>query len=100
MRGGYQTLLQHIAECLRAGFKKVEAIQSHPLEKPMPEVPEVKAVAEATGSDSHEFTAWPKHLRGGCKKESVDIRLAVDDVLHHPRIGRSLGNLEVRWVYD
>src|SRR5438552_2550387 len=43
MRHSDEAFLQHVAECFRAGFKQVDAIESHLLEEPMPEAPEVKS---------------------------------------------------------
>src|SRR5438105_1652982 len=59
MRRGDETFLQHIAECFRAGFKQMDAIESHLLKEPMPETPEVDSVAEATWSDGDQFAARP-----------------------------------------
>src|ERR1039457_4555529 len=100
MRGGDHTFLQHLTECFRSRFKKVDTVEGHPLEEPVPEAPKVEAIAKAPRGYGYQRPVRPEHLCGGGKEESVDVRLAVDDVFQDPRVRRSLGHLEVWRGHD
>ena len=81
-------------EGFRSGFKNVDVVEGNAVEVPVTKIAKVQAIAEATGRNGHDLPVLLEQPCSQRHEKSVDVRLAVNDLLHQLRVFESLRSLK------